>query len=76
MLILARKCLISWVYYIWGWQLDGSNQVEAVRDWPIPKSATEVKSFLGLAGYYHQFVQNFSRIIEPLAKLTRKEVKY
>ena len=38
--------------------------VEAVKDWPTPKSITEARSFLGLAGYYRRFVQNFSRIVE------------
>ena len=52
------------------------SKVEAVRDWTIPKSVTKVRSFLGLAGYYRRFVQNFSKIVEPLKKLTRKEVKY
>ena len=51
-------------------------KIEAVRDWLIPKSVTEVRSFLGLAGYCCRFVQNFSRIAEPLTKLTRKEMKY
>jgi len=51
-------------------------RVEDVRDWPISKSVTKIRSFLGLAGYYHRFVQNYSRIAEPLTKLTRKEIKY
>ena len=51
-------------------------RVEDVRDWPISKSVTKIRCFLGLAGYYRRFVQNFSRIAEPLTKLTRKEVKY
>jgi len=53
-----------------------SAKVEAVRDWPIPKSIKEVRSFFGLAGYYRRFVQNFSRVSELLTKLTKKEVKY
>jgi len=51
-------------------------KVEVVRDWPILKSVTEVRSFLGLAGYYRRFVQKNFRVTEPLTKLTRKEVKY
>ena len=47
------------------------TKVEAARDWPIPKSAMEVRSFLELVGY-----QNFSKIVKPLTKLTRKVVKY
>ena len=53
-----------------------TTKIEDARDWPIPKSITEVKSFLGLASYYRRFVQNFSRIVEPLTKVTRKEVTY
>jgi len=50
--------------------------VQAVKDWPTPKSVTEIMSFLGLAGYYRRFVQDFSRIAEPLTKLTHKGKKY
>ena len=53
-----------------------SNKVQAVKDWPVPKSAIEIKSFLGLAGYYQRFVQDFSKIAGPLTKLTQKGVKY
>ena len=48
------------------------KKVEAVQDWPVPTSVSEVRSFLGLAGYYRRFVQDFSRIAEPLMRLTRK----
>jgi len=52
------------------------SKVQAVKDWPVPKSKTEIRSFLGLAGYYRRFMQDFSKITEPLAKLTRKGEKY
>ena len=45
-------------------------------DWPIPKSLTEIKSFLGLARYYRRFLQDFTRIAAPLTKLLRKGEKY
>ncbi|KAD6796106.1 hypothetical protein E3N88_07002 [Mikania micrantha] len=51
-------------------------KVEAVMKWNPTKTPTEVRSFLGLAGYYRRFIQDFSRIATPLTKLTRKEVKY
>ena len=52
------------------------RKIQAVKDWPIPKNVREIKSFVGLAGYYRRFVQDFSRIAAPLTKLTRKGVKY
>jgi len=48
-------------------------KIEIVKDWPVPNNVGEVGSFLGLAGYYRRFVQNFSKIAGPLTKLTRKE---
>ncbi|KAL0545979.1 hypothetical protein IC582_015883 [Cucumis melo] len=47
-------------------------KIEAVTSWPRPFTVSEVSSFLGLAGYYRQFVENFSRIATPLTQLTRK----
>jgi len=52
------------------------SKVQTVKDWPVPKSAKDIKSFLGLAGYYRRFIQDFSKIAMPLTKLTRKGVKY
>ncbi|XP_035834062.1 uncharacterized protein LOC110881072 [Helianthus annuus] len=52
------------------------SKIEAVMKWVSPKTPTEVRSFLGLAGYYRRFIQDFSKIALPLTKLTRKKVKF
>ena len=43
---------------------------------PLPKSAKEIKQFLGLAGYYHKFVPRFSDLLRPLTRLTQKDVLF
>ena len=52
------------------------EKVEAVMSWERPKSVFEIRSFLGLAGYYRRFIEYFSRIAAPMTRLTRKEVKF
>ncbi|XP_058726523.1 uncharacterized protein LOC131597879 [Vicia villosa] len=52
------------------------SKVEAVINWERPKNATEVRSFLGLAGYYRRFIMGFSKLALPLTRLTRKEVSF
>nr|GFB00294.1 retrotransposable element Tf2 [Tanacetum cinerariifolium] len=51
-------------------------KVEAIIKWPRLTSVTEVRSFLGLAGYYRRFVEGFSRLALPLTKLMRKGEKF
>jgi len=48
-------------------------KVEAVIEWECPKSVTEVRSFVGWAGYYMRFIEGFSKIVAPLTQLTRKD---
>ncbi|XP_070023037.1 uncharacterized mitochondrial protein AtMg00860-like [Nicotiana sylvestris] len=48
------------------------KKIKAVKSWPRPSSATEIRSFLGLASYYRHFVQGFSSIASPSTKLTQK----
>ena len=49
------------------------SKVDAVSQWETPKSVTEVRSFLGLAGYYRRFIEGFSKLALPLTQLTCKE---
>ncbi|GBG76828.1 hypothetical protein CBR_g23044 [Chara braunii] len=49
------------------------SKIEAIRDWPTPRTLTELRSFLGLANYYRKFVRNFSTIAAPLRRLLKKE---
>jgi len=48
------------------------SKVDAVSQWETPKSVTEVRSYLGLAGYYHGFIEGFSKLALPLTQLTCK----
>ncbi|GJV61071.1 putative reverse transcriptase domain-containing protein [Tanacetum coccineum] len=48
------------------------SKIEAVKNWKAPRTPSEVRSFLGLAGYYHRFIKNFSKIAKPLTVLTQK----
>ncbi|XP_073020371.1 uncharacterized protein [Primulina eburnea] len=52
------------------------SKVESVRDCPIPKIKTEIRSFLGLAGYYRNFIQGLSSIVVPMTTLTKKNPKF
>ncbi|KAI3776282.1 hypothetical protein L1987_46057 [Smallanthus sonchifolius] len=51
-------------------------KIETVKNWNAPKTPTEVRSFLGLAGYYRHFISNFSKIAVPLTTLTHKGKAY
>ena len=51
-------------------------KIKAVSRWAVPTSVTEIQSFLGLAGYYRRFVEDFSTLAAPLTALTKKDRKY
>ncbi|GJT85268.1 putative reverse transcriptase domain-containing protein [Tanacetum coccineum] len=50
------------------------TKIESIKDWASPKLPTEIRQFLGLAGYYRRFIEGFSKIAKPMNKLTQKKV--
>ncbi|WVZ74917.1 hypothetical protein U9M48_023032 [Paspalum notatum var. saurae] len=52
------------------------EKVEAVSNWKTPRNATEIRSFLGLAGYYRRFMENFSKIAKPMTGLLKNNTPY
>ncbi|GKD76864.1 putative reverse transcriptase domain-containing protein, partial [Tanacetum coccineum] len=51
-------------------------KIESIKDWASPKSATEIRQFLGLADYYRRFIEGFSKIAKSMTKLTQQNVKF
>ena len=51
-----------------------SHNIEAVKQWPRPTSAIDIRSFIGLAGYYTRLLEGFSFIASSLTRLTQKMV--
>ena len=52
------------------------RKIEAILEWKPPRTVSEIRSFLGLAGYYRRFVEGFSVMAAPLTKLIRKGVPF
>jgi hypothetical protein len=52
------------------------EKVKAVLEWKQPTLALEIRSFLGLAGYYRRFIEGFSKIARPMTELLRKDTKF
>eukprot|EP00253_Pinus_taeda_P011652 PITA_11652 len=48
------------------------EKIKAIMDWPVPKDVTDVRSFMGLAGYYRRFVEGFSKVAFPITSLQKK----
>jgi len=51
-------------------------KIRKIQEWPIPQSTSQVRSFLGLAGFYQKFVEGFSRIAAPLYDVTGSQAKF
>ena len=73
--------LLEQVAFFWhiitqdGLRVDPAK-IKAVINWHSQKIVAKIRSFLGLAGYYHQFVKDFPKISVSLTKLTRKDIPF
>ena len=52
------------------------TKVDTVTNWESPTPVGEIRSFLGLAGYYRRFIENFSKIAKPMMDLLKKDTKF
>src|SRR6201747_2368209 len=68
-IILGYKCMLDG-------RVPEESKTQKIRDWPEPKNATQVRSFLGTCGVLRMFIKDFSKITRPLINLTRKDVTF
>ncbi len=72
---LKEIAFLGYIVSVEGIKID-SSKVEAILNWKPLRNVTEVRSFLGFAGYYRRFMKGFSMLASPLTKLLRKDVKF
>ena len=58
-----------------GISVDPEN-IQVIEDWPVSKDVTDVRSFMGITGYYQRFIEGFSKIANPITSLQKKGKKF
>jgi hypothetical protein len=52
------------------------EKIRVVMEWPIPKDVDDIRSFMGITGYYHRFIEGFSKITYPITSLQKKGIRF
>ena len=73
--MVTKGIVLGHIFSADGIQVDKAK-VELIADLPPPKCLKDVRSFLGHAGFYRQFIKDFSAIARPMSKLLRKDVTF
>jgi hypothetical protein len=73
MLILSKTDPLLRIYYFRRRDHCDPKKVESIQEWSALRNVTEVRSFMGLVGYYRRFIIGFSKIAHPITSLQRKE---
>ena len=53
-----------------------TEKVQAVKDWPTPKTVKNIQEFLGFANFYRRFIENFAKVAQPLTELTKDKTPW
>ena len=52
------------------------EKIQAIMNWPTLRNVTDVRSFMGLAGYYRRFIEGFSKVAHPINYFQNKGIKF